>query len=71
MILKSQRCARFNRFYSKSEDIIEAVRAEVEEERRRKQAENAVNRFTKDENIACVPQMVHKLPERTTAKVAA
>jgi hypothetical protein len=70
MILKSQRCARFNRFYSKAEDIIEAVRAEIEAERLRKQKENATNQHLQPKKEGCGEQIPHKLPERTSAKVA-
>jgi hypothetical protein len=63
MIFKSQRCARFNRFYSKAQDIIEAVRAAIDEERRRKQA--ATQAITKGKGRLCVEQIPHKQPERT------
>jgi hypothetical protein len=38
-----------------------ATQEEIEKQQKQKQSENAVNRFTKDENVACG----HKCPEAT------
>jgi hypothetical protein len=58
---KGELCAHKCAHTVKEPERVISIQEETEKQRKQKQSENAVNRFTKDENVACG----HKCPEAT------